>query len=83
MRAKCIYPTELKILTDEGDKTYSSLSDAVPVLRELGIQVRLDEREKMEHKLARYRRSTTKAKRMRSVAKLLSADALAFFDNYE
>lgn len=80
IRAKCIYPAQLKVLTDEGDKTYSSLAEATPMLTELGIHVRVDERERMEHELARFRWSTVGGKRT-NTARLSSADARALFED--
>lgn len=57
--AKCIYPAQLRIFTGDGEKTYSTLTHALLALQELGIRVRVDERERMESELSRYRWSTT------------------------
>lgn len=80
IRAKCLYPAQLKVITQDNEETYRSLVEAVPWLREQGIQVRVDDRERMENELARFRWHTVGGQRTNR-ATLSSADARAFFDD--
>lgn len=75
--AKCIYPAQLRITAGDGEKTYSTLTQALPKLRELGIQARVDERELMESELSDYRWSTAGERRGRDPAVLPAADVRA------
>lgn len=55
IKAKRFYPAQLKIFMESGEKTYSTLTDALPTLQELNVQAQVDEREQMEEELSRYR----------------------------
>lgn len=81
--AKCIYPAQLKILTDDGEKTYLTLTQALPALQELGIQARVDERERMEDELSRYRWSTAGGRRGKDPATLPAMDVKALLSEDE
>lgn len=83
IRARCIYPAQLKVFMESGDKIYSTLSDALPKLQELNIQVRVDEREQMERELSRHRWSTAGGRRGREPAALTGTDVKAFFHGAE
>lgn len=83
IRAKCIYPAQLRMLTEVGEKTYQTLTDALPVLQELGVQVRVDERERMERELSCNRWSTAGGRRGKDPAMLSSSDIKAFFSGDE
>ena len=81
--AKCIYPAQLRIFTSDGEKTYSTLTHALPALRELGIQTRVDERERMESEMSRYRWSTTGGRRGKDPAVLSAMDVEALLSGDE
>ncbi|KAM7365195.1 hypothetical protein PAMP_025109 [Pampus punctatissimus] len=83
IRAKCIYPAQLRVITEDGEKTYSTLTHALPALRELGIQTRVDERERMESELSRYRWSIAGERRGINPAVLSAKDLRAFFSGDE
>lgn len=55
IKAKCMYPARLRMTVDSEEKTFQMVMDAAPVLRDLKIQVRVDERDKVEWELARHR----------------------------
>ena len=80
IKAKCIYPAQLKIVTEGFEKTYSSLMEAVPWLGDMGIQVRVDKRQRMEHELTRLSWHTVEGKRT-SKTTLSNDDTRAFFDH--
>lgn len=81
--AKCIYPAQLRITTADGEKTYSTLTQALPALQEHGIQIRVDERERMESEMSRYRWSTAGGGRGRDPAVLPAVDVRAFLNGDE
>lgn len=47
-----MFPAKQRLFKDGGEKTFSSLTEALPTLQELGIQVRVDQRERMETELS-------------------------------
>lgn len=53
--AKCIYSARLRMTVGSEEKTLQTVMDAAPVLKDLNIQVRVDERDKVERELARHR----------------------------
>lgn len=55
IRAKCPYPVRLRMTTDSGEKVFETLVDAIPTLKELGIKVQIDERERLQRELMRDR----------------------------
>ncbi|KAJ7986799.1 hypothetical protein DPEC_G00332130 [Dallia pectoralis] len=54
IRAKCVFPAQLRVFVEDGTKTYPTLTDAKLVL-ELGVHARVDERERLETELCRGR----------------------------
>ncbi|KAJ8015862.1 hypothetical protein DPEC_G00000910 [Dallia pectoralis] len=50
---RCRYPAQLRISLDTSVKTFQTLVEALPTLKELGISVQVSEREKLERELAR------------------------------
>lgn len=83
IKAKCIYPAQLKMFTESGENTYPTLVDAIPTLQELNIQVRVYERMLMETELSRYRWSNVGGRRGKEPAVLLGKDIKAFFNAAE
>jgi len=83
IRAICIYPAQLRIITDDGEKNYSTLTHALLELRELGIQARVDERERMESELSHYRWSAAGERQGKNPAVLPATDVRAFFSGDE
>ena len=55
IKAKCLYPAQLKVTTDSGEQTYHTLTEALPALLKFDIHPRVDERAQMEDKMSRYR----------------------------
>lgn len=55
IRARCPYPARLRMTTDSGEKVFETLVDAIPTLKELGINVQIDERERLQMELTRDR----------------------------
>lgn len=43
VRAQCIYPAQIKVYLETGVKTFPNPMDAAPLLRDLGVKVRVDE----------------------------------------
>lgn len=43
VRVQCVYPAQIRIYLETGVKTFSTLVDAALQLRELGINVRVNE----------------------------------------
>lgn len=72
IRAKCVFPAKQRLFKDGGEKTFSSLMDALLTLQELGIQVRVDQTECMEAELSRCRWSAegTRAGMTLSIAEM-------------
>ena len=68
IKAKCIYPAQIKMSLKEGEKIYPTLVDAIPALKELGIQVKVDEREILEKELAGESWKTTGKKKEESIS---------------
>lgn len=53
LKAQSPFPAQLKIHLDSGVKIFKTLADAAPVLREMGIAVQIEEREKLQKQLMR------------------------------
>lgn len=53
VRARCRFPAQLRIDLESGPKTFPTLIEAVPTLQEMGILVKVSEREKMDRELSR------------------------------
>ena len=51
IQARCLYPAQLRIKLNTGEKTFTSLTGAATLLRELGVNVRYEERERIEEEL--------------------------------
>lgn len=49
--AKCIYPAQLRLKLNTGEKTFATLTDATAKLKELDIEVRCGERDTIEEEL--------------------------------
>ena len=54
IKAKCMYPARLRMTVGSEEKTFQTVMDAAPMLRDLNIQFREDERDKVERELARH-----------------------------
>lgn len=83
IKAKCIYPAQLKMFTESGENTYPTLADAITTLQELNIQVQVDERMLMERELSHYRWSNVGRRRGKEPVVLLGKDIKAFFNGAE
>uniref|UniRef100_A0A3Q1BE19 L1 transposable element RRM domain-containing protein n=1 Tax=Amphiprion ocellaris TaxID=80972 RepID=A0A3Q1BE19_AMPOC len=51
IKAKCLYPARLRMMVGSEEKTFQTVMDAAPVLQDLNIQFRVDERDKVEREL--------------------------------
>lgn len=52
IKAKCLYPAQIKIWKDNGDKTYSTIAEALPALQEFGVHIQVSERERIEAEMS-------------------------------
>lgn len=48
IKAKCLYPARLRMMVGSEEKTFQTVMDAAPILKDLNIQFRVDERDKVE-----------------------------------
>ena len=48
MKAQSPYPAQLKVFLDSGIKTYATLMEAAPMLKDMGISVEEDERDRLQ-----------------------------------
>lgn len=55
VKTKCMYPARLRMMVGSEEKTFHTVMDAAQVLKDLNIQVRVDERDKVERVLANHR----------------------------
>ncbi|KAF7655704.1 hypothetical protein LDENG_00052060 [Lucifuga dentata] len=78
IHAKCPYPAQLRINLETGEKTFSTLTDAAPTLKELGIEVCIEERDRLERECRDDRWSQERGRR-RKDASLSASDFKAFF----
>lgn len=53
VQARCRYPAQLRINLESGIKTFPTLIEAIPTLQEIGIAIKISEREKIERELSR------------------------------
>ncbi|KAF7648192.1 hypothetical protein LDENG_00160570 [Lucifuga dentata] len=74
---------QLKMYMESGEKTYPTLTDALPTLRELNIQTKMDERDQMEGELSHYRWSSVGGRREKDPVVLTDKDDRAFFSRIE
>lgn len=58
IKAQSPYPAQLRIFLNTGTQTFPSLLEAQPTLKELGVEVTLEERETLEMELAQVSWST-------------------------
>lgn len=79
IKAKCIYPAQLKLFTASGEKTYPTLIDALQELQMLDIQVRIDERDQMERELSQFSWSSAGRRRGKDPAVRTGTDIRALF----
>lgn len=81
IKAKCIYPARLRMTVGSEEKTFQTVMDAASILQDLNIQVRVDERDKVERELARHRWERQDANRRgRDVGMFTEKDCRFFFN---
>lgn len=51
IKAKCRFPAQLRVNLTSGEKTFPTLIEALPTLERLGVEVQVNERDKMEREL--------------------------------
>lgn len=79
VKAKCMYPARLRMIVGSEEKTFQTMMDAAPVLKDFNIQVRVDERDKVERELARRRWETQVANRGRWNVSMFTEEDCRFF----
>lgn len=80
VKARCMYPARLRMMVGSEEKTFQMVMDAALVLKDLNIQVRVDERDKVARELARHRWETRDANRRgRNVSMFTEKDCIFFF----
>lgn len=79
IKAKCIYPARLRMTVGAEEKTFQTVMDAAPVLKEFNIQIRVDERDKVERELARHRWERRDANRGGRNASMFTEGDCRFF----
>lgn len=67
IQARCLYPAQLRIKLNTGEKTFATLSTAATQLKELGIDVCCGERERIEEDLRDGWRSQERRKKKASL----------------
>ncbi|KAF3842601.1 hypothetical protein F7725_024552 [Dissostichus mawsoni] len=55
VKAKCLYPARLRMMVGSVEKTFQTLMEAAPALQKMNIQIRVDERDKLQSELTRRR----------------------------
>ena len=83
IKAKCLYPAQLKVTMESGEQTYHTLTEALPTLLKFDIHPRVDERAQMEDEMSRYRWNSVGKRREEKVGMLPNADLRAFFNEAE
>lgn len=48
MKAQSPYPAQLKVFLDSGIKAFATLMEAAPMLKDMGISVEEDERDRLQ-----------------------------------
>lgn len=79
VKAKCMYPARLRMMVGSEEKTFQTVMDAAPVLKDFNIQVRVDERDKVERELARHRWETRAANQGGRNVNMLTEEECRFF----
>ncbi|KAG8008882.1 LINE-1 retrotransposable element ORF1 protein [Nibea albiflora] len=79
VKAKCMYPARLRMMVGSEEKTFQTVMDAAPVLKELNIQIRVDERDKVERELTRHRWETRAGNRRGRKVNMLTEEECRFF----
>lgn len=80
IKAKCMYPARVRMMVGSKEKTFQTVMDTAPVLQDLNIQVRVDERDKVERELARHRWERWVANRGgRNISMFTEEDCRVFF----
>lgn len=74
VRAQCVYPAQLRIYLDTGVKTFPTLMEAALPLRDLGIKVRMDERDRHAQEMSKARWSM-QSKDRRGLGTVFLSDA--------
>ncbi len=76
VKTQSLFPTQLKIHLETSMKIFSTLADAAPTLKEMGIHVKVDERESLQMELLRNTPATGESPNR---AGLTNTDLRGFF----
>ena len=78
VKAQSPFPAQLKIHLDSGVKTFTTLSEAAPTLKKMGINIKVDEREDLQKELLHNPVATASASNRAGLSTMTNADLQAF-----
>lgn len=81
VKAQSPYPAQLKMFLDTGAKTFPSLVEAQPTLRDLGVNIRMDDRDVLERELLQDRWQSQR--RQERNGQILTPKEIRAFINFE
>ncbi|KAK1888182.1 LINE-1 retrotransposable element ORF1 protein [Dissostichus eleginoides] len=79
VKAKCLYPARLRMMVGSVEKTFPTLMEAAPALQKMNIQIRVDERDKLQSELTRRRWERQDNRRGKNGNLLSEEDCRVFF----
>lgn len=65
MKAQSPYPAQLKVFLESGTKTFTTLTEAAPMLKDMGIDVEEDETERLQRVMMQSSWTTVTGQRER------------------
>lgn len=74
VKAQSPFLAQLRIHLESGVKTFTTLADAAPVLKEMGIHVKLEEREYLQRELLRSQWDTVQTTNASGISTMTDAD---------
>lgn len=78
VRAQSPFPAQLRIHLDSGVRTFSTLTDAAPILKEMGIHVKVDEWELLQERLLQRGSSSKAPASSKEPQRMTNADLRTF-----
>ncbi|KAK1904544.1 LINE-1 retrotransposable element ORF1 protein [Dissostichus eleginoides] len=79
VKAKCLYPARLRMMVGSVENTFQTLMEAAPALQRMNIQIRVDERDKLQSELTKRRWERQDNRRGKNVNLLSEEDCRFFF----
>lgn len=83
MKAQSPFPAQLKIHQESGVKTFTTLTDAAPTLKEMGIHVKVEDRETLHKELLRNHWVTAPTSNRAGPSTMTNADLQIFVQGEE